>query len=263
MKRLSIFFYGILGYMTGMGGLTYFILFVGGWDFLPRHVNSGTPGPLGIALMINSGLIALFGLQHSAMARPAFKRAFTKLIPKAAERSTYILLSGVMMLIISFFWQPVEGVLWQVENPVGRALLTVGYGLGWMLAVLSTFVINHFELFGLQQVYLNLRNKPEPAPKFTDRFLYRIVRHPLQLGIFIGIWVLPTMSMTQFILSAALTGYIFIGLYFEEKDLVDTLGSEYVDYKQKVPKILPLPRPQPKSAGGKSALAPAHTASGH
>lgn len=167
------------------------------------------------------------------------------------------------MLIISFFWQPVEGVLWQVENPVGRALLTVGYGLGWMLAVLSTFVINHFELFGLQQVYLNLRNKPEPAPKFTDRFLYRIVRHPLQLGIFIGIWVLPTMSMTQFILSAALTGYIFIGLYFEEKDLVDTLGSEYVDYKQKVPKILPLPRPQPKSAGGKSALAPAHTASGH
>lgn len=243
MKRILIFLYGILGYLIGLGGLTYFILFVGGWDFLPLHVDSKTPGPLGPALLINAALVALFGIQHSVMARPGFKQAFTQLIPKAAERSTYVLLSGLMMILICLFWQPVDGTLWQVENPVGWTLLTVGYAFGWVFAVLATFVINHFELFGLQQVYMRLRNKPEPTPEFTDRFLYKIVRHPLQLGVLIGLWVAPTMSVSHAILAVAMTVYIFIGLYFEEKDLVKSLGKEYEEYKKRVPKILPLPRP--------------------
>ncbi|MCB0127413.1 MAG: hypothetical protein KDE58_34355 [Caldilineaceae bacterium] len=262
MKRSLIALYGLIAYAVGMGGLVYFILFVGGWSFLPVHVNAGTPGPLWRALLINLGIILLFGVQHSVMARPTFKRQFTKLVPKAAERSTYVLLSGVMMLIISFGWQPLAGTIWQVDNPVGRLLLTVGYALGWMLAVVSTFVINHFELFGLQQVYLNLRNQPEPAPWFTDRFLYRMVRHPLQLGILIGIWVVPTMSMSLLFLSAAMTVYIFIGLYFEEKDLVASLGKEYLAYKQRVPKVLPFPRPASQAADSEADLVPAPSASG-
>ncbi|MEM7126083.1 MAG: methanethiol S-methyltransferase [Chloroflexota bacterium] len=248
MKRLFILLYGILGYMIGMGGLTYFILFVGGWDFLPFHIDSGAPDTLSSAFLINIGLITLFGLQHSVMARPSFKKAWTRIIPKSAERSTYVLISGVTMILICYFWQPVPGFLWKVENPVGWSLLTTGYGLGWVLAVVATFLINHFDLFGLQQVYLNLRNKPEPAPAFTETFLYRMVRHPLQLGILIGIWVAPTMSISHLILSVGMTTYIFIGLYFEEKDLVASLGKEYQAYQKRVPKILPLPRPSVEPA---------------
>lgn len=248
MKRIFILLYGILSYTVGMGGLTYFILFVGGWSFLPMHVDSGTPSDLGRALLMNALLILIFGLQHSVMARPGFKQKLTKVLPRAAERSTYVLVSGLMMLMLSFFWQPLNGTLWQVENSLGQTLLTGGYIFGWLFAVLATFVINHFELFGLQRVWLNLRNKPEPEPFFTERFLYRVVRHPLQLGVLIGMWVTPTMSMTHLVLSVAMTAYIFVGLYFEEKDLVASLGHKYADYQQRVPKILPWPRPNDRSA---------------
>lgn len=235
--------YGLLAYAIGIGGLAYFILFVGGWSFLPHHVNSGTPGPAAQAIAINLGIMLIFGFQHSVMARPGFKRAFTRIVPKSVERSTYVLLSGLMMLFISLCWQPVAGSVWNVENPTGRLLLTMGYALGWGLCILSTFVINHFELFGLQQVYFRLRNRPEPKPWFTDRFLYRLVRHPLQLGILIGIWVVPTMSMSLFFLSVTMTIYVLIGLHFEEKDLVTTLGKDYIEYRKRVPRLLPLPRP--------------------
>ena len=217
MKKVAIFLYGILGYAIGMGGLTYFILFVGGWTFLPLHIDSGTPGALLPSVLINVGLIALFGLQHSAMARPGFKEVWTRVIPKSAERSTYVLVSGIMMILICLGWQPIDGMLWKVENPIGWTVLTVGHAFGWAFAVLATFVINHFELFGLQQIYMQLREKPEPIPEFTDKFLYKIVRHPLQLGILIGLWVAPTMSLSHAMLSATMTIYIFIGLYFEEK----------------------------------------------
>lgn len=256
MKRILILFYGILGYVIGMGGLTYFILFVGGWDFLPRHIDSGTPGAVASALAINFGLVLLFGLQHSVMARPSFKEKWTRIIPKSAERSTYVLLSGVMMLIICLFWRPLPGYLWQIGNPIGWTLLTIGYAFGWVLAVLATFVINHFELFGLQQVYMNLRNKPEPRPAFTDRFLYRVVRHPLQLGVLIGIWVAPTMSVSHLMLAVVMTIYIFIGLYFEERNLVQSLGQDYKAYQKRVPKILPLPRPSSNAPIVEPKLAP-------
>jgi protein-S-isoprenylcysteine O-methyltransferase Ste14 len=242
MSRFLILVYGIVSYIIGLGGLVLFILYVGGWDFLPFHIDSASPGSLGVAILINLALMALFAVQHTVMARGGFKRALTKIIPQAAERSTYVLLSGVALGLICFFWQPIAGTLWHVENPVARVALTVFQLIGWVLVVLASFLINHFELFGLQQIYHNFVDKPEPKPDFTDRFLYKFVRHPLQLGVLIGIWSAPTMTMTHLMLSLTMTLYIFVGLYYEEKDLAATLGQDYENYQKRVRMILPIPK---------------------
>ena len=242
MSRSLFLFYGILSYAIGMGGLVFFILFVGGWDFLPLHVDSGGAGPLALALSVNTGLTMLLGLQHSGMARPGFKQAWTKLIPPAAERSTYVLLSGVVFFLICSYWQAIAGTLWHVDNPIARTILTAIQLSGWGLVVASSFLINHFELFGLQQVYCHFVGKPEPSPRFTDRSLYKIVRHPLQLGVLVGIWVTATMTMSHLMLSVAMTLYVFVGLYFEEKDLVTMLGPDYEDYQRRVRMIVPIPK---------------------
>lgn len=242
MSRIFIFIYGLLSYAIGLGGLVWFILFIGDWNFFPNHIDSGIPGSLSTAISINFGLIMLFGLQHSVMARPAFKKQWTKIIPRAAERSTYVLLTGVIMGLFCLYWQPINGVLWQVDNKIGQVVLIAGYGVGWFMVVLASFLINHFELFGLQQVYFNLLRKSEPSPQFTERLLYKIVRHPLQLGVLMGIWLTPIMSMTHLMLSVAMSVYIFIGLNYEEKDLVATLGKEYENYKGRVRMIVPIPK---------------------
>ena len=242
MSRTLILIYGVLSYAVGMGGLVFFILFVGGWDFLPLHINSSEPGPLPVAVSVNTGLIILLGLQHSVMARRGFKDSWIKLIPLATERSTYVLLSGVVFFLICFYWQAIDGTCWHVDNQIARTTLTAIQLLGWGLVVASSFVINHFELFGLQQVYYHFTGKPEPSPNFTDRFLYKIVRHPLQLGVLIGIWFTGTMTMTHLMLSVTMTLYIFVGLYFEEKDLVATLGQDYEDYRKRVRMIFPIPK---------------------
>ncbi len=237
----SIAVFGVISYVVGMAGLFYFILFLGSWDFLPLHINSREPGHPGIAMMTNLTLMFLFGVQHSVTARPGFKRALTRFLPEAAERSSYVLMSGVMMFLICLFWQPMEGVIWDAESELLRNLLITGYIAGWVIAVISTFLINHFELFGLQQVYLNLRSHPAPEAAFVERGFYRVVRHPLQLGVLIGIWCLPTMTTTHLMLSVTMTIYVFIGLYFEEKDLATILGSDYENYQRRVRKLLPLP----------------------
>jgi protein-S-isoprenylcysteine O-methyltransferase Ste14 len=242
MGRLLILIYGIVSYAIGLGGLTFFMLFMGGWNFLPLHIDSRTPGTLSTALLINVSLMILFGVQHSVMARRGFKRGWTTMIPKAAERSTYVLLSGVLMCLICFFWQPLAGTLWHVDNQVAQSVLTAIQVLGWLLAVAATFVINHFELFGLQQVYFHFQNKPGPSPTFAERFMYRFVRHPLQLGLLTGMWSTATMTMTHLMLSGTMTVYIFIGLYYEEKDLVAALGRDYEDYQRRVRMILPIPK---------------------
>jgi len=242
MSRLLIFIYGLLSYAVGLGGLVWFILFVGGWDFIPKHIESGVPGELSTAISINLALIILFGFQHSVMARPAFKRRWTNIIPLAAERSTYVLLTGIIMGLFCLYWQPLNGVLWQVDNQIGQAVLIAGYCVGWFMVVLASFLINHFELFGLQQVYCNLVRKSEPSPHFTERLLYKVVRHPLQLGVLIGLWSTPTMSITHLMLSVSMSIYIFIGLHYEEKDLVATLGKEYNNYQGRVRMIVPFPK---------------------
>ena len=242
MSRLLIFIYGLISYAVGLGGLVWFALFVGGWDFLPRHIDSDIPGPLSTALLINVGLLAIFVLQHSIMARLTFKSRWIKIIPPATERSTYLLISGIIMALFCLYWQPVNGVVWQVDNQIGQIVLIAIYIIGWSIPVLASFMINHFELFGLQQVYFNLVNKPEPSPRFTERWFYKVVRHPIQLGTLIGIWSTPTMSMTHLLLSAPLTVYVLLSLKYEEKDLVTTLGKSYEDYQRRVRMIIPLPK---------------------
>jgi len=242
MSRFLILLYGIVSYAVGLGGLTYFFLFMGGWDFLPLHIDSGSPGPPGVALLVNTGLVVLFGLQHTVMARRGFKNVWTKVVPQAAERSTYVLFSGLLMLLICVWWQPLDGTLWHVDQQIAGIALLVIQLLGWALAVAATFVINHFELFGLQQVYFHFIHKSEPSITFTERFVYRVVRHPLQLGLLIGMWSTPTMTMTHLMLSVAMTIYIFIALHYEEEDLVAALGQDYEDYRKRVRMILPIPK---------------------
>ncbi len=239
MSRLLIFIYGLICYLLGLGTLTWFILFIGGWEFLPRHIDSDTPGPLSIALITNLSILILFALQHSIMARLSFKQRWNKIIPRAAERSTYLLFSAIMMTIICLYWQPIDGTVWIINNTPGKIILILLYVLGWSIAVAASTVINHFELFGLQQVYLNFTNKPEPDPYFSESSFYKIIRHPIQFGTLIGIWSTPIMSATHLMLSTGLTIYIFISLKYEEQDLVRTLGEKYRDYQKRVSMIIP------------------------
>ncbi|MFW5450963.1 MAG: methyltransferase family protein [Methylophagaceae bacterium] len=242
MSKALVFIYGIVAYLIGMGGLTFFILYIGGWDFMPLHIDSGVAGSLTTALLVNTALIVLFGLHHTITARIGFKSKWQYIHPKAVERSTYVLLSGVLLAVICLFWQPLEGTLWSFNNEIVRSALITLQIVGWVSLVLASFMINHFELFGLQRVYFHFKDSQEPAANFTDRGLYKIVRHPIQLGIIIGMWSTPTMSMTHLMLASTMTIYIFIGLYYEETDLIAFLGDEYRNYQMRVHKLLPFPK---------------------
>lgn len=242
MRKSIIFIYGIISYLVALVAQIWFILYIGEWEFMPTTINTQYPMPLSTALIINFALVTLFGLQHSVMARLSFKKYLTKIIPQASERSTYVLFSGLALGLICLYWQPLEGYLWQVENETGKALLTAGYLFGWLFSLFSTFIINHFELFGLQQIYFNLINKPDPPVYFKERLFYKCVRHPIQLGVLIGIWLTPSMSYSHLMLSVTLSMYIFIGLWYEERDLVATLGNTYKEYQQRVRMMLPFPK---------------------
>lgn len=239
MKRLTVFIYGIFAYLFGLSTLVWFLLFVGSWDFLPSHIDSMQTNSLKSALIINITLVVLFALQHSIMARRSFKEFITNFIPEAVERSTYVLVSGIFLSLICIYWQGIDGYLWQVDNQVGRAILISVYIFGWTFSVVSSFLINHFELFGLEQVYLNFKNIVTPEIAFKESYFYKFVRHPIQLGTLIGIWATPAMSYTHLMLSVTFTIYIFVGLYFEEKDLARTIGGKYKAYQKRVPMIVP------------------------
>jgi methanethiol S-methyltransferase len=242
MSKILYLIYGGLAYAIGMGGLVFFILFIGSWDFMPVGIDSAIPSSIGIAMAMNIGLIALFGLQHTIMARPGFKKVWTTIIPEPIERSSYVLLSGIIMLVICLNWRAIDGVVWDFENSAIRTLFWALHLSGWVIMVIATFLINHFELFGLSQVWGNFKKLPEPEVAYTEKFLYKLVRHPIQLGVLIGIWFTPTMSMTHLHLSILMTVYVFIGLHYEEIDLTDSLGDQYADYKTRVRKIIPLPK---------------------
>jgi len=242
MTKLIIFIYGITAYLIGMSGLTFFILFIGGWSFMPIHIDSGIAGNTVVALIVNTLLIVLFGLHHTVTARPKFKINWQHIVPHSVERSTYVLLSGVFLAVICLFWQPINGMLWNINNELVRTSLIVIQIAGWSMVVIASFMINHFELFGLQRTYFHFAGKEEAKAHFTDRGLYKIVRHPIQLGVLIGMWSTPTMSASHLMLSFCMTLYIFIGLYYEEKDLIMFLGDEYKNYQSRVHKILPIPK---------------------
>lgn len=237
MKRYVIFVYGLVCYAVFLATFLYAIGFIGNFA-VPKSIDSPREGTLLAALLINLGLLGVFALQHSVMARPAFKRWWTRIVPEAAERSTYTLLSSLALILLFVFWQPIGGVVWHVDSPVGRALLYAGFAFGWALVLVSTFLINHFDLFGLRQVWLNLLRKPYTPVDFRTPLPYRVVRHPLYVGWFFAFWCTPTMTLTHLVFALATTGYILIAIQLEERDLV-AAHPEYADYRRRVPMLVP------------------------
>ena len=237
MKRWLIFFYGVACYAIALVTLLYAIGFVGNL-WVPKSIDSAREVGLGIALLTDVVLLALFAVQHSVMARPAFKRWWTRIIPKEAERSTYILFASVALIVLYRYWEPIGGVVWSVQSPIGQVVLYGLYALGWALVFLSSFLINHFDLFGLRQVWLQLRRRPYTPVSFGSPGLYRIVRHPLYVGLLLAFWSAPTMTLTHLVFAIATTIYILIAIQLEEHDLVAE-HPEYARYRKRVPMLVP------------------------
>ena len=236
-KRTLTLGYGVLAYLLFFGVFNYAIMFIGNIMVTPSLDSIGD-SDLSLALLINIGLLTAFALQHSIMARPAFKRAWAKIIPEPAERSTYVLASTLMLGGIVYFWQPLGGVLWQVTAPVAIGILYGLFAIGWGILFLASFQINHFDLFGLRQVWLYFRGKPYTQLEFKTPWLYRHMRHPLYVGLMIGLWAAPTMTVAHLVFAMLCTAYIFVGTRLEEKDLENAL-PEYRQYKQEVPMFMP------------------------
>ena len=246
MKRWLIFLYGVLSYAIFFATFLYAIGFVGNL-WVPKSIDSARETSLVAALLINAGLLGVFAIQHSVMARPAFKRWWTRIIPKEAERSTYTLLSSVALIVLFAFWEPIGGTVWSVQSPLAQALIYVAYAFGWGLVLVSTFLINHFDLFGLRQVWLQLRRKPYASLPFKTPVLYRYVRHPLYVGWFFAFWATPTMTVAHLVFAVATTAYILIAIQLEERDLMAE-HPEYAQYRKRVPMLVPFTKRRREAA---------------
>jgi methanethiol S-methyltransferase len=238
MRRLLVFAFGVVSYALFLGTFLYAVGWVGNL-VVPRTIDSAVAGPLWAALLINGGLLGVFAVQHSVMARPGFKRWWTQFVPVPMERSTYVLLSSLALLLLFWQWRPLGGIVWDVQSPVGRAVLYGLFGFGWLTVLVTTFLINHFDLFGLRQVWLYLRGKPYTHLSFKTPGPYRHVRHPLYVGWLTAFWATPTMSMAHLLFALGTTAYILIAIRYEERDLVDFHGDAYADYRRNVPMLVP------------------------
>jgi len=236
-KRSAVLVYGVVSYAVGVGGLMWLILAMGG--LAPVSIGALETTSMVGAISVNLGLVLLFGLQHSIMARAHFKRWITQVIPPAAERATYVLMSGVVTMLAIYFWQPLPGTVWSIENSVAQIVLWSAYAIGWAYLFIATFVTNHFELMGLRQVYLYYAQRDYTQLPFTRKLMYRYSRHPMMLGILIGMWALPVMSVSHFVMSLLFTLYIIVGVYLEEKDLVTRFGDTYSKYKKEIATLIP------------------------
>jgi len=245
MARAGVLLYGVLAYAVFFVTFLYMIAFVG--DFpVPKTVDSTARGWVWTltadpvrALVVDLLLLGLFAVQHSVMARPGFKRWVGRFLPDLAERSTYVLASSIALIVLFAFWQPLPGMIWSVESALGSSVLWALFAAGWLLVLVATFLIDHFELFGLRQVWCHLRGRAFKPPAFQTPGPYRIVRHPMMLGFLVALWAIPQMSTGHLLFTSAMTGYIFLGLVLEERELARAFGETYRDYQSRVPMVVP------------------------
>jgi protein-S-isoprenylcysteine O-methyltransferase Ste14 len=237
LSRAAVLLYGTTAYAAFLATFSYAVGFVGNL-VVPKSIDSAPTTSFWTALLVNAGLLALFAVQHSVMARPFFKRWITRHIPEAAERSTYTLAASVALALVFWQWQPMGGIIWQVDNKLGHLLFHIGCACGWLLVLTTTFLINHFDLFGLRQVWLHFRNRPYTTLEFRTPGPYKLIRHPLYLGFLFAFWCTPTMTAAHLFFAVMTAGYILVGIYLEERDLQNA-HPEYADYKRRTPMLVP------------------------
>jgi protein-S-isoprenylcysteine O-methyltransferase Ste14 len=238
LKRILFFAYGSLSYLIFFATFLYAVGFIGNFG-VPRTLDGAATGSLALSFVIDAGLLALFAVQHSVMARKWFKDWWTRFVPKPIERSTYVLFSSLALILLFGQWRPLGGVIWSIENPVAVVVLRSLFAFGWGLVLVSTFLINHFDLFGLRQVWLYLLGRPYHTLRFATPLPYRVVRHPLYVGWLFAFWMTPVMTAAHLLFSVATTAYILLAIQFEERDLVREHGEAYQAYRQAVPMLVP------------------------
>lgn len=238
MSKAASLGFAVIAYAVFFATFLYLIGFVGDLASLPRTVDRGLEGPVGQAIAVNLALIALFGVQHSVMARQGFKRAWTRIVPVQAERSVYVLAASLALIVMIAFWHPIEGTVWRAEGTLATVLWAL-FAIGWALVLLSTFLINHFELFGLQQAWFHARGREAAPPQFRQPLFYRLMRHPIYSGFLIAFWATPHMTYGHLLLAAGITAYVLIAIRYEERDLVGLFGRDYEDYRGRVGMLAP------------------------
>ena len=239
MGRRLIMSFSVVAYAIFFATFLYLIAFVGDIAVVPRTVDSGPAADVGVAAAIDLALIALFGLQHSIMARPGFKTAWTRLVSPAAERSLYVLLSSALLILLFWQWRPIYLMVWRIEHPVGEALMWILFALGFGMVLLSTFLLSHFELFGLKQAWLHLRGRALASGPLAEPFFYKLVRHPLYSGFLIAFWATPEMTGGHLLFALGMTAYILVAIRYEERDLVAHFGEDYVAYRRRAGMLAP------------------------
>lgn len=236
--RIMVFLYGTISYVLFLGVFVYAVGFVGN-TIVANSLDAEPRVPFWTALAVNVGLLTVFALQHSIMARKSFKKMWTRIVPKPAERSTYVLFTNAALALMFWQWQPMGGTVWEIEHPAGRAFMYGVFAFGWLMVLASTFMINHFDLFGMRQVWLHLRGKEYTPLKFRTPFFYKHIRHPLYVGWFCAFWGTPTMTAAHFVFAVMTTAYILIAIQLEERDLMNKHGRAYMQWRKKTPMFIP------------------------